>query len=230
MYSFACRHNFHGSESDFFREPLSEQDSTLKKLLVQPSNRNLFCEMSKVCVTAIISVLERQYKCYFEMNISEQLRRPETESCRLHNIDAEEIMGMFSASKQFAKHATMCFLSSRMRAMKNHTSMGCHLKRGRKYLSGQLVQLGKRHLNRKKHVDLRQELSKRAAQKRQKREEKEKVESKLKTLKSGECHAQFPELGKKSLSDLEDMLAGAIVAGLTWIKLRRPSTMEELRN
>ena len=49
--------------------------------------------------------MERQYKKYFECEITEQLRK-ETESARSHNIDAEEIMGMFSATK---KKITKCY-------------------------------------------------------------------------------------------------------------------------
>ena len=44
--------------------------------------------------------------------------KKETESARSHNIDAEEVMGMFSAAKQCAPNATLCFLSSRMKAKK----------------------------------------------------------------------------------------------------------------
>ena len=43
-----------------------------------------------------------------------------TESCSSHNIDEQVIIGMFSSSKQRAKHAAMCFLSYRMLAKKNH--------------------------------------------------------------------------------------------------------------
>ena len=105
----------------FFREPLIEQGSTLRKVVDPAIKENLFCEMTKVCITAIITVHERQYKRYFETNISEQLRR-ETELCRLHNIDAEEIMGIFSSPK----HATLCFLSPIMHARKNRIVPWAH--------------------------------------------------------------------------------------------------------
>ena len=60
---------------NFFGEQLSEQDSTVKMLLVQPSNKNFFCEMKKACISTIVIALKSQYKLYFEINISEQLRR-----------------------------------------------------------------------------------------------------------------------------------------------------------
>ena len=64
--------------------------------------------------------MERQYKKYFECEITEQLRK-ETESARSHNIDAEEIMGMFSATKKKSPNATLCYISCKMRALKNRT-------------------------------------------------------------------------------------------------------------
>ena len=65
-------------------------------------------------------MLERQYKHYFEMDLTTELCQ-ETETARTHNTDAEEIMGMFSALKKCAPNATLAFLSARMRAKKNHT-------------------------------------------------------------------------------------------------------------
>jgi len=49
--------------------------------------------------------------------MTEQLKQ-ETKSARSHNIDTEEVMGMFSAGKHKAKSATISFLSARMRAKK----------------------------------------------------------------------------------------------------------------
>ena len=69
---------------------------------------------------AVITVLERQYERYFGMDLTDALRE-ETKSARFHNIDAKEIMGMFSAAKQHSPNATICYLSARMRAKKNRT-------------------------------------------------------------------------------------------------------------
>ena len=74
--------------------------------------------MFGVCVNAIITVLERQYKRYFEMDLTTELWQ---ETARTHNMDAEEIMGMFSAHKKRAPNATLAFLSARMRTKKNRT-------------------------------------------------------------------------------------------------------------
>ena len=51
-------------------------------------------------------ILERQYNCYFNSNTSEILEK-ETEFARCHNIDAEQMVGMFSASKQRSPNATL---------------------------------------------------------------------------------------------------------------------------
>nr|XP_047136623.1 uncharacterized protein LOC124813509 [Hydra vulgaris] len=76
-------------------------------------------QMIILCLSAIIDVLERQYKRYFNLNLSLQLIK-ETQTARLHNIDAEEIMGMFSAAKHRAPNSTLCFLSSKLREIKNN--------------------------------------------------------------------------------------------------------------
>ena len=74
--------------------------------------------MVKVCLTAVVTVLERQYDRYFSMDINKKLEE-ENESARCHNIDAEEIMGMFSAAKDNAQNATLNYLSSKIRTQKN---------------------------------------------------------------------------------------------------------------
>lgn len=107
------------SSSDIFGRSLDVNDLTLQSLLRQPSNPDAFKEMMVVCINSIIAVLERQYRRYFEMNITDQLVE-ETLSARNHNIDAEEVMGMFSAGKERAKNANLDFLVARMRAKKNH--------------------------------------------------------------------------------------------------------------
>ena len=90
-------------------------DATLIKLK-QPKDMEIFKDLMRVCLGAIIAVLEKQYKKYFALNNSDVLRR-ETKSARTHNIDAEEVMGMFSALKNKAPNATICYLSSKLRAV-----------------------------------------------------------------------------------------------------------------
>ena len=55
-----------------------------------------FSGMMKSVMAASVTVLDRQYKNYFGLDVSERLTE-ETRSARSHNMDAEEIMGMFLA-------------------------------------------------------------------------------------------------------------------------------------
>ena len=105
--------------NDFFGNSLPSSDETFQKLREKPVQESLFITMMTECLTTIVTVLQRQYERYFNMDISEQLK--EMESARTHNIDAEEIMGMFSAAKDHAPNATLYYLSSRMRSQKNNT-------------------------------------------------------------------------------------------------------------
>jgi len=66
-------------------------------------------------------VIERQYARYFGMDITEELKK-QTESARSHNIDSEEVMGMFAAAQQKAPNATPHHLSSKIRAQKNRVT------------------------------------------------------------------------------------------------------------
>ena len=76
--------------------------------------------MLKAAMTAVVQVFERQYVKYFTMDATDKLRA-EVESACAHNIDAEEIMVMFSAAQQQAPNTTLYFLLCRMRAIKNRT-------------------------------------------------------------------------------------------------------------
>ena len=104
--------------TDLFGNELAANDETLIKLKRTPVDEPLFASTMGACLLKVVEVLERQCKRYFGINVTDELRK-ETESARCHNIDAEEIMGMFSAAKEGAPNATMCYLSSRIRAQKN---------------------------------------------------------------------------------------------------------------
>ena len=90
-------------------------DTTLQKLREPPLDEEQFRDMMKACLEGIIEVLERQYKKYFECEITEQLRKD------TDNIDAEINMGMFSATKRKSPNATLCNISCKMRALKYRT-------------------------------------------------------------------------------------------------------------
>ena len=93
------------TKTDFFGNVSGENDVTQHKLQESPENETMFLKMAEVCLTAVITVLERQYDRYFAMDVSKKLEE-ETESARCHNIDAEEIMGMFSATPQMRRKTT----------------------------------------------------------------------------------------------------------------------------
>ncbi|ELU17089.1 hypothetical protein CAPTEDRAFT_216396 [Capitella teleta] len=74
--------------------------------------------MLSSCLLATVSVLERQYKRYLDLELSGRLSE-ETSTAPLHNIDAETVMGMFSAGLERAKAALIDYLAAKLRAMKN---------------------------------------------------------------------------------------------------------------
>ena len=94
-------------------------DATLQALVQPPGDMVRFGEMM-AAVTATITVRQRQYKKYLAIDVTALLAE-ETRWARSHNIDAEEVMGMFSPLKKKAPNATICFLASKMMAVKNRT-------------------------------------------------------------------------------------------------------------
>jgi len=88
--------NLSMSSKDFFGDKI-QPDETLKKLKELPMEAQFYSQM-RACLEAVITVLERQYSKYFELDVTEKLK--EDASARSHNIDHEEIMGMFSSVKQ----------------------------------------------------------------------------------------------------------------------------------
>ena len=90
---------------------MDETDATLQKLQKSPDNETMFVN---VCLTAVVTVLDRQYDRYFTMDIN---KKPKTESARCHTINAEEIMGMFSAAKDNAPNAKLNYLLSKAQKM-----------------------------------------------------------------------------------------------------------------
>ena len=108
------------ADVDFFGNPLVA-DATMAALREGVArDSTIYVNMMRSCLTAIIDVINHQYKKYFSWDLHETLEE-ETKSARSHNIDAEEMVGMFSAAKQRSPNATLCYLSCRLRAKKNGT-------------------------------------------------------------------------------------------------------------
>ena len=189
-------------------------DTTLQKLRHQPDDVGKFAEMMKAVMAAAATVLGRQYKTYFNTDLTAKLAE-ETRSARSHNIDAEEIMGMFSALKMKSPNATICFMSSKIRSIKNGTvdyldEMAAErqeavirfaIKHGRKT----------RTMKRRQQSAINDELAKRIANKKQKKEtrDRKKIEKMLKTADVDEVINHFNIEEKRD--DLTDILQGNIV-------------------
>ena len=200
--------------TDFFGNPLG-LTTTLLKLQEEPVDRAMFCNMVKECLTTVVNVLLRQYDRYFKLEITDALIE-ETESARTHNIDAEEIMGMFSAAKEHAPNATLCYLSSRIRAQKNcvvdYIDTLDTERRDQVVNASISLARKQRQAKRKRMLDIREELSRRIALKREKKKisDRTKVE---KQLRSSEMNVErdFSHLEESAQSDLADILAGKVV-------------------
>ena len=74
--------------------------------------------MVECSIDAVCTLLNNQYSRYFELEISDELFFV-TKSARSHYIDAEEIMGMFSAAQGKSPHASIAYMSSKIRGKKN---------------------------------------------------------------------------------------------------------------
>ena len=127
----------------FFGDALDrDTDTTLNALLKPPVDVERFSRMMQTAISATITVLERQYKVYFsrtmptviyatitvlerqykvyfDLDVTEKLTR-QTRSARSHNMDAEEVMGKFSALHK-SLHTLPYASSSKMWAQKDRT-------------------------------------------------------------------------------------------------------------
>ena len=108
------------SDNVFGNKLEPDKNVVLESLREEPKDKSLFKVTMGACLQAVVDVLERQYTKYFQCELTEKLKA-ETKSVRSHSIDAEDIMGMFGALKKKAPNATLCYLSSKMRAQKNKT-------------------------------------------------------------------------------------------------------------
>ncbi|XP_071787284.1 uncharacterized protein [Asterias amurensis] len=206
--------------TDFFGNELKSTDETLGKLQQKPADDPLFETMMGACLSASVSVLEKQYERYFGTDLTDKLRT-ETESARCHNIDAEEIMGMFSASKERAPNATMCYLSSRIRAQKNKVVdfLDNLEEEKRAKLIEVAITLGRKHRQerRKKSREIQAEICKRLANKlqKQKTKDRQKLDRLLRSCDTGSLDLskqnEFGDLGEDRLQTVKDIIGGKIV-------------------
>jgi len=141
----------------------------------------------------------------------------ETASARSHNIDSEEIMGMFGSAKQKCPHGTLCYLSCRMRATKNKTVrfLDSMQEDRREDVLLKAVKWGRmqRNKRKKKQKELRSEIIKREKEKEHIRNAKErkKLEKKLRETDIEIVRKEYPNLDYTKLEDLQDIINGNIV-------------------
>ena len=91
------------TENDLFENTL-----TGSRLIFENPPSNFHNIMSE-CLAEIIVLIERQYASYYKLNITDALKETASSS-RAHNIDAEEVMGMFSAAKENSPNATLSYV------------------------------------------------------------------------------------------------------------------------
>jgi hypothetical protein len=104
---------------DMFGNPIVHDESPLLWNSVWDSEVYVLLQrmLSGAC-----DVLKRQYAPLFQMDEHKLADLAVlSSSARVHNIDAEEVVGMFSAALTKAPNATMSYLSARIRSKKNGT-------------------------------------------------------------------------------------------------------------
>ena len=204
---------------------LSTSDSVLSSLQhTVVADQHLFDRMMKSALLSVITVLERQYSRYFAINLSDVLRK-ETESARCHNIDAEDVMGMFSATLNHAPNATLSFLSARIRAQKNKVVDFIDLLPTDKKdsLIQLAISLGRKQClkkrkrtaeikKRKRTAEIKKEIAKCLADRVQKKRtvERGKIERKLKSNAISDIGAEF-NLDEHTVEVVSDILTCKVV-------------------
>ena len=195
---------------DFFGQ---QMDDDIVSLQQKPTDEVLFCEMMTAALKGTQAALKRQYARYFEMTIDDQLES-ETKSARCHNIDAESVMGMFSASQARAPNATMCYISSTIRSRKNNVIS--YLDRLDEDQRNALVKYSctkarkHRYKQKQRAAEVEAEISRRIAEKKQKKAQRDrkKVE---KSIREGTLRSEFPDLSDEAHLAVDLIMKGTIV-------------------
>ncbi|XP_047126932.1 uncharacterized protein LOC124808016 [Hydra vulgaris] len=200
--------------TDFFEKKLPPK--ILEPITTLCAIDDQLIKMTFACLKAVEDVLIRQYERYFSISITSKFME-ETASARLHNIDSEELMGMFSEAKGRSPNATICFISCKLRSKKNMTmdyldSLDQIERENVVKWSIKAARI-KRITNRLNYTALRAEISKRQTCKRQKMDEKEKrkLERELSLLSFNEIKNLYEHLSTKQLDDLYDLMYERIV-------------------
>ena len=152
------------------------------------------------------------------MELSGELRL-ETATARLHNFDAEQVIGMLNAARDRAPNATFCFISSKIRAIKNSvTDFLNSLDEAEKEKAVNWAIHAARLRRSANHARLRElqkELCRRDMRKKQQRQDQErrKVELQLQRITVDDLAPSFPDLDTKCHSDLSDIMKETDLVG-----------------
>jgi hypothetical protein len=96
-------------EKDLFDQQLEDDTKSFLASIKKDKEK----KMLESCLNKIIDVIERQYKNYFGTNVLE-IQQGETASAKVHSMDAEAVMDMFSAAKDRSPAAAMDFISAKI--------------------------------------------------------------------------------------------------------------------
>ena len=208
--------SFLDRQTDFFNEKV-DGDTTLAELKHRGRTNfdRSFVKMIEASLKAVSDVVERQYRKYYDDEVLPELLEEEAKSCRLNNIDCEEIMGMFSSAKNRAPNASLSYLSAKLRSKKNNTvlyldNMDEKLKED---LIEKIVPIASKSRDkiRLRRKEIQSQIADRDARKRQKlvMKDKKKVEKILRRIENvDEIDKEFPELERNISQDLRELLSG----------------------
>ena len=193
--------------TDFFGNAI---DCTIdEKVWLPAADINKILRGSKL---STMSIIQRQYQRYYAMEVSEDVTS-KLESARTHNMDSEEVMGMFSAGQSRVPRATLLFLSSKIRAKKNKTLpyLLSPPEAERRVMQSVPAAAKLRRQAQTSAAELQTELSRRIAGKMQKKKttERRKLEDKVKQLldqPNGDYATAFPSLDSVALDTLQDIV------------------------
>ncbi|XP_065681835.1 uncharacterized protein LOC124811391 [Hydra vulgaris] len=126
-------------------------------------------------------------------------------------------MGMFSAAKHRAPNSTLCFLSSKLRAIKNNVVN--YIEKKDEDDKEKIVYWAvnkartKREMNKKNIDEIKLELICKNKLKKQKKEDKNRkiLALQIQNINFSDNLIAFPELESNQLSDLSDMLSDTVV-------------------
>ena len=97
---------------DFFGDPVIHAPSE-EAIWKEDVDMTIFSSMIKGVQRATLEVSKKQYQRYYAMDVDDNMME-NLSSARTHNMDSEEVMGMFSANHVRAPYTTLLFTLSKI--------------------------------------------------------------------------------------------------------------------